>query len=102
MEVTPTTGVSPVTSGVGLSTGPIQFDDTGAYMVTFTSTNDGLSPVDCNVPKTSTITYNVAVIPPIPCNPIIPGPVETFVIGDGLLARVIKLSLAIRLLVLTI
>jgi hypothetical protein len=76
-KVSPTTGVSPEVSGPGLSTGPLKFDETGAYVVTFTSSNS-TSPAGCNVPYLDSLKYEVAVIPAIPCNPVIPGQIETF------------------------
>ncbi len=61
-EVTPTTGVSPIT-GTGNSTGNITFASSGSYTITYTATNDS-DPSGCNSSETSTasamITVNTA------------------------------------------
>ncbi|GAA4161098.1 hypothetical protein GCM10022217_26220 [Chryseobacterium ginsenosidimutans] len=62
--VTPTTGVFPVTSGSGTSTGNIRFTVAGTYNIIFTASSTG----SCTT-TTATATAIETAVDPISCNP---------------------------------
>ncbi|QMW01778.1 hypothetical protein H3H32_28100 [Spirosoma foliorum] len=62
--VSPTSGVSPATSGTGTSTGSLTFATAGSYVISYTATN-GSSPVNCASPVSVTASMTVTVTDPI-------------------------------------
>ncbi|MVM29497.1 hypothetical protein GO755_05595 [Spirosoma sp. HMF4905] len=62
--VSPTSGVSPVTSGTGTPTGSLTFATAGSYVISYTATNGSL-PVNCASPVSVTASMTVTVTDPL-------------------------------------
>lgn len=62
--VSPTTGISPVTSGTGTSTGSLTFAAAGVYSLTYTASNSA-SPVGCINPVSVTAGVTITVTDPL-------------------------------------
>ncbi|MVM29498.1 hypothetical protein GO755_05600 [Spirosoma sp. HMF4905] len=62
--VSPTTGIGPVTSGTGTTTGSLTFATAGTYSLTYTATNSTV-PVACINPVSVTATATITVTDPL-------------------------------------